>query len=259
MYTGLSIGKSGMRGAQNALDNTADQIANASTDGYKKKQVNFNQLLMNEIGENQVAVSPNAQNAGISAGSKAVFSKTDFNQGTLKPSSGDFHMAIEGRGFFGVTSSTGEIMLTRNGGFHQNSDNSIADDNGNLLNVDLYIPYEQWPNSEDFSVSSQGVISGLDEDGNLLELGQVLLYSPGNNDELISLGEGLYIQQPGLALYSSAENEGFGEIREKMLEGSNVDIGKAMAEMIVTQRTYQVNAKSVTTADEMLDVINTIV
>ena len=259
MYTGLNIGKSGMRSAQKVMDNTADQIANSTTEGYKKKQVNFSQLLMNEIGDNQVEVSANAQNSGINAGSKTVFSKTDFIQGTIVPSTGDFHLAVEGRGFFGVLSPEGEMMLTRNGGFHKNADNSITDDNGNLLAMELFVPYDQWPAGEGYSVSGQGVVGSKDDEGGYLELGRIILYSPGNNDELVSVGEGRFIQQPGLPLYNSAEDEGFGEIRQRMLEGSNVDMGKTMADMIVTQRVYQVNAKSVTTADDMLDVINTMV
>lgn len=261
MFNGLRIGSSGMQTAQNVMDNVADQISNASTNGYKQKQVDFSELLTNQIDKNQVQLSGNAQNAGISAGSRAVISKTDFRQGAIIPSESSFHMALEGRGFFGVVSQDGELMLTRNGAFHQNADNSITDDSGNRLSMECYVPPGQWPQGSEVSIGGDGMITAADGQGEIQILGRVITYAPENNDELISLGEGRYIQKDGLALYNSKDNPGvgFGTIRQKALESSNVDTIQSMTDMIITQRAYQANAKSITTSDDMLQVINTII
>lgn len=261
MFNGLRIGSTGMKSSQHVMDNVADQIANSSTDGYKKKQVNFSELLRNEIGRNQVEITENGAGSSISAGSKVIFSKTDFSQGTVIPSAGSLHLAIEGRGFFGVVTSEGNLMLTRNGAFHQNADHSITDDQGNLLGMELTVPLEQWPESAAVRISQEGVATTRNAGGETVELGRVILYLPGNSDELVSIGEGRYVQPDNLALYNSADNpeRGFGALRQNALEHSNVDTIQSMTDMIVTQRAYQMNAKSVTTADDMLQVINTII
>lgn len=260
MFNGLRIGSTGMKSSQHVMDNVADQIANSATDGYKKKQVNFSELLMNQIGRNQVQLSADAEGSGISAGSKAIFSKTDFSQGTVTPSAGSFHLAVEGRGFFGVVSPEGDLMLTRNGAFHQNADHSVTDDSGNLLSMEITVPLTQWPEGTAVRISEEGVATARNAQGETVELGRVILYLPENSDELVSIGEGRYVQPDNLALYSSADNpeRGFGDLRQNALEHSNVDTIQSMTDMIVTQRAYQMNAKSVTTADDMLQVINTI-
>jgi len=251
MFNGLRIGSSGMKTAQNIMDNVADQISNASTTGYKQKQADFSELLTNEIGKSQM---------GINAGSKAVMSKTDFSQGAITASEGSFHMALEGRGFFGVVSPEGDLTLTRNGGFHQNGDNSITDDSGNLLSMECYVPFDHWPQGSEVSVGGDGLITAKDGSGETVELGKVIIYAPGNSDDLVSLGESRYAMKEGLPLYNSVDNPGisFGTLRQKALESSNVDTIQSMTDMIMTQRAYQVNAKSITTADEMLEMINTI-
>jgi flagellar basal-body rod protein FlgG len=160
-----------------------------------------------------------------------------------------------------VVSQQGELMLTRNGAFHQNADNSVTDDSGNRLSMDCYVPPAQWPQSSEVRIGTDGAITAIGEQGSILQLGKVIIYAPENSDELVSLGEGRYAQKQGLPLYNSADNPeiGYGALRQKALESSNVDTIKSMTDMIMTQRAYQVNAKSITTADDMLEVINTIV
>lgn len=260
MFNGLRIGTSGMKTAQKVMDNVADQIANLDTNGYKKKEVVFHDLLRNEIGENEVRLSQNAGNAAISAGSRASSVQTDFRQGSLVPSEGIYHLAIEGNGYFGTVKPSGDLVLTRNGAFHLNADQSITDDEGNLLSMDTYVPTTAWDHSS-LAINAEGLISGKTLDGTAQALGRVILYAPGTSDALISLGEGKYLAPEGAALANSVDDgtAAFGQVRQRALEKSNADMIRSMTDMIVTQRAYQVNAKSVTTADEMLEVINTIV
>lgn len=260
MFNGLKIGTSGMRTAQKVMDNVADQIANADTNGYKKKEVNFSELLRNQMGENQVQLSENAQNASISIGSRPIYAKTNFTQGTVVGSESPFHLALEGRGYFGVVDPEGNLMLTRNGAFQKNGDSSITDEEGNLLSMETYLPQSQWGEESSISVGENGLISGRSQNGETLTLGRIILYTPGSSDQLISLGEGKYIPGNETPLLNSPDNpEGaYAVVRQKALEKSNVDLVGSMTDMILTQRAYQVNAKSVTTADEMLEVINTI-
>lgn len=261
MFSSLKIGTSGMRTAQKVMDNVADQIANSDTNGYKKKEVSFSELLRNEMGQYEVQLSENAQNASIGIGSRAIYAKTNFTQGPIVASEGSFHVAMEGSGYFGVSDPEGNLMLTRNGAFQKNGDSSITDEEGNLLSMVTFVPKAQWGEESSITISEGGLISGKDNNGVNQVLGRIILYTPGSSDQLISLGEGKYLPGNGTPLINSVDNpEGaYGNVRQRALEKSNVDMVQSMTDMIVTQRAYQVNAKSVTTADEMLEVINTIV
>lgn len=260
MFNVLRIGSSGMKAEQKSMDNIADQIANVSTDGYKKKRIDFNELLMNKIDGSQVKLSANAKNPGINAGAKSDISKIDFSQGEILPSENNFHIALEGAGFFGVFTKQGNLLLTRNGGFHQNSDKSVTDDSGNRLSIEYTVPEDKWPQSTDISINKNGLITTADSSGNVEELGKVILYMPENDDSLISLGKGDYIQEKGATLFNSKDNadKNYGDVRQKALESSNVDMIQSMTDMIATQRSYQANAKSIETTDEMLSEINSV-
>lgn len=260
MFNGLKIGVTGMQASQKLMDNVADQIANSTTGGYKKKEVRFGELLRNEITRNHVEVSGNAEGASISAGSRAVISKTNFSQGALKPSDSPFHMAVEGSGFFGLMTPGGELLLTRNGAFSMSADGVLTDGEGNGVVYEAYLPAGSFRDFADISIADNGIISGQNADGTIQQIGRIALLLPRNEEMLISVGENKYVLPEGAALENSIDTgAGFGSIRHRYLEESNVDLAESMTEMILTQRAYQLNAKSITTADEMLEVINTII
>lgn len=255
MFNGLKIGQTGMNTAQKVMDNVADKIANGSTPGYKKAQVGFQELLRNEMGSQEVPLGQNAQGSNVGIGSRAVRQKTDFTPGAILPSEGPWDLALEGEGFFGVLLENGTLALTRNGAFQRGADGMLTDSQGHPLVVDEAIPAAAWPSGK-LTVTAEGRILG---EGNGV-LGQILRFSSGNSDELIPLGEGRFLPGAGADVKNSRENPetSFGPIRQGALESSNADPLESLTEMIVTQRAYQANAKSLTTADEMLEAINTI-
>lgn len=242
---------------QNKMDGVADDIANVNTTGYKRKEMSFQELLLNAIIENDVLISDNVNNAAISTGAKCTVGSINFKQGTLIPSSGEYHMAIEGNGFFGVRDEQGNLMLTRNGGFHRNENGTISDDKGLPLDINLEIPYNQWPSSG-LSISKQGIITATVDNENV-ELGRVVLYTPENEETLTSLGEGLYMINENVPLYNSVDQPDLlGKINQNMLEASNVDAVKSLVEMITAQRAYSMNSKVVQSTDDILSMINNI-
>ncbi|MBC8590279.1 flagellar hook-basal body protein [Wansuia hejianensis] len=257
MYTVLNIGKAGMNAMQNKMDSTADDLANLNTYGYKKKEISFQELMHNQVNNREVILSGNANNGSINMGSKSGIGTINFHQGTIIPSTGDFHMAIEGNGFFGVRDENGNLMLTRNGGFHINSNNTITDDSGYPLDIQLNIPFNQWDSSK-VSISVDGRITQK-INGEDVHLGTVVLYNPEILDSMTPLGEGRYMPSPNVALYNSINNrEAFGNINQYALEASNVETAKAMADMITTQRAYSINAKAIQTTDDIMQFINNI-
>lgn len=257
MNTILNIGKTGLKSTQNKMDSVADDLANVNTNGYKKKEVSFQELLHNGISDYEVLKSPNVNNASINAGSKSSIGSVNFEQGNILESSGEFHMAIDGMGFFGVRDESGKLMLTRNGGFHKNEDNSITDDSGNLLDMEIYLPKEHWGNNI-VSISNTGdIMVNIDEENILL--GKVVIYNPKVLDSLIPMGEGKFQPSPNAMLYNSLiDGDDFGNVVQYSLEASNVEMGKGMVDMIITQRAYSLNAKTIQTTDEIMGMINNI-
>lgn len=255
MHISLNIGKTGMKAMQNKMDALADELANANTYGYKKKEISFQELLNNEIYENDVILSDNIDNAAINRGSRSGVGKVNFSQGSLIESSGEFDLALGGPGFFGVRNPNGQLMLTRNGSFHLDEDNNVVDHNGNLLDMQVYAPRQDWPNDR-ITVSKDGRLLSRVYDQEVV-LGRIILYEPEILDSLTILGEGNYLPSNNVALFNSINNpENFGDIHQYRLEASNVDMAKAMSDMIITQNAYSLNARAIQTSDEILTMIN---
>lgn len=252
MYNVLSLNKTALNAHQRKMDGIAHDLSNINTYGYKRKEVNFEELRLREVA-GDVLKSNRAEDLKLNMGVKSGVTKTTFNQGAITPSSEKFNMAITGEGFFGVRDGNGNLILTRNGGFHQNSDGSISDDAGNSLEMEIYQPFGRW--TGEISISKTGEVSTL-ENGQDVYLGRVILYKPDNPHNLISLGEGNYALKNGANLEISFGGEGFGEINQYFLEGSNVEMVKSMVDMITTQRVYSMNSKALQSTDEIMTMIN---
>lgn len=237
------------------VNSLADDLANLQTYGYKRKEIGFQELITNEIHEHDVLKSDNLEHGRINVGAKAGIATVNFQQGILMPSDSEFNMAIEGSGFFGMVDVDGNIVLTRNGGFQLNEDNSVSDDNGNLLIMDLEIPKANWATGP-VSISYGGVITQEIEDVSTV-LGSVVLYQPHVLDSLIPLGESRYLPAGDVDLYNSIDHpERFGKIIQNFVEASNVHMGKTMTDLIIAQRAYSMNVKTIQSTDEIMSMVN---
>lgn len=255
MYNVLSLNKNAMKAHQTKMDGIAHDLANINTYGYKRKEVNFEELRLREVA-GDVLKSNQAEDLKLNMGVKSGITKNTFNQGAITPSSEKFNMAITGEGFFGVRDGNGNLLLTRNGGFHQNADGSVSDDSGNSLEMEIYQPFERW--TGEISISKTGDITTTIPSGEI-SLGKVILYTPEHPHDLVSLGENNYVIRDGAREpYTSFDYGGFGEINQYFLEGSNADMVKSMVDMITTQRVYSMNAKALQTTDDIMTMINAI-
>lgn len=253
----LNIGKTGLHGIQNKMDSIADEINNVSTYGYKRKNVSFSELLTNEIHENDVKISADANNRLINMGSKASVTGVNFEQGPIVSSSEDFDMAIEGQGFFGLVDGEGNLSLTRNGSFSLNPDGRLTNIDGYYLDINYNIQAENWMDGN-IQIRDDGQIF-QDTDNGQLNLGRIVLYNPDVLDSLTSLGEGRYLPKDNVGLNNSTNNpDDFGKIRQHALETSNVDLTKSLTEMIISQRSYSLNLRLVQTTDDIMLTINNI-
>lgn len=253
MHNILRLNKTGLKGNQTKMDGIAHNIANVNTHGYKRQEVSFEELRLRELGYREVITSDGADDLSLGTGTKAGYLKTTFKQGSMTPGGGKFNMAISGDGFFGVRDAGGNLLLTRNGNFHQNEDGSVSDMMGNNLELETYAPFESW--TGEVNISKDGYVSGK-EDGMDIELGRVVLFQPENLDNLLPVGDGNYIVEEGTILNDSTLGGEFGSINQFFLEESNVDMAKSMSDMIITQRAYSMNGKALSTSDEIMTMIN---
>ena len=116
MFSALGIGRSGLHANQYKLDSVADEIANVSTDGYKRSNVSFQELLPGE---------------DITLGTKAGIRKLDFSQGVPRETGYRWDFAIEGDGFFSVVNADGDAFFTRDGAFQMSQEGALVDYAGN--------------------------------------------------------------------------------------------------------------------------------
>lgn len=240
MFNVLSIGKSGLKANQFKMDGLADELANVTTEGYKKRKISFGELLLNE---------------DINTGTKSGTSKIDFSQGLLNQSQGTFNMGIDGQGFFGVRDNDGNLMLTRNGAFFADAENNIRNASGDYLQVDYFTLMDEWEGKE-VIISEDGYIQGGSDSE---PLGRVMLYMPQNLASLTPLSENRFkVQAEETLIELSEDPEIFGTIRQNYIEGSNADMTRAMTEMIQTQRAYSLNASTVQSTDDLMRLINEI-
>jgi len=248
-----------MTGQQLQLDTIANNLANVNTAGFKKSRTQFEDLYYQEIRAMGTETADGGRvPAGIQVGLgvKPTSVQKIFTQGSLTETGNDLDFAIEGRGFFKVLRD-GQEYFTRAGSFSLDADGNVVTQNGDRLQPEVTLP----PETVSISINSNGILTAKDAQQNEIRTLQITLNRFINPGGLRSLGANLF--QKTLASGDPAEanpgQEGLGTIQQRFIEVSNVDVTEELVNMIITQRAYEVNSKSVTTADKLLEVANTLV
>ncbi len=256
MIRSLKTAASGMLAQQLYVDTISNNLANVNTTGYKRSKLEFQDLLYHTInssgaiGANGVADPTNLQ---VGYGTKPVASQKIFVQGELMQTDNQLDIAIQGRGFFRVESSTGEDLYSRDGSFKLSSDGSIVTSEGYRLNPEIVIP----PDAVVVTIAKSGTVTVVVEGDSLpIEIGRVELVNFINPGGLLNLGENMYRETiaSGEPITSLGGDSQQGILHQGFLETSNVNVVEEMVNMIVAQRAYEINAKAVKAAEEMLTV-----
>ncbi len=250
----LWIAASGMEAQQMKTDNIANNIANVNTQGYKKGMIRFKDMLYQKVSSPGAGTANGAIPAGIQLGTGVQVASASklFTQGSLESSSADLDVAIEGNGFFQVSLPSGKTAYTRAGSFHMDQAGQVVTGEG--------FPVLGFPtldtNSTSISISQDGTVSSF-SGGTTSEKGRITLARFANPEGLSYLGGNLYEESAvsGSAQTGNPSTSDFGNIAQHKLEGSNVDIVKEMVDMIAAQRAYELNSKSIKTADDMLRMV----
>jgi flagellar basal-body rod protein FlgG len=254
MLRSLYTAATGMEAQQLRMDVISNNLANASTTGFKKTRAEFEDLLSETI---KGATGPDARGGGqpaplqVGLGVRTGSTTRSFGQGELVSTSNPLDLAIEGNGFFRVQRTGGESGYTRAGNFRVDATGRLVTAHGEVVEPGITVP----PDATSITVKPDGTIlaqlPGRDDQS---ELGQLELYSFPNAGGLSSLGNNLFAQTgaSGEAVRARPGEGGTGTLAQGMLEGANVKAVEEMIDMISTQRAYELNSKVIQSADQML-------
>lgn len=258
MIRSLWTGTTGMHGQQLNIDVIANNLANVSTTGFKKSKADFQDLLyqaMKVPGSPTSADTESPTGIQIGLGVKPAAVTKIFTQGDLILTENELDVAIEGNGFLQVEMPNGTTAYTRAGALKIDSDGRITNSDGFPILPALTIP----DGSRQISISETGIVSAIvGDDTESTEIGNLELASFINNSGLSAIGKNLLLETEasGTATTGTPGEDGLGTLLQTFLEGSNVNIVEELANMITTQRAFEINSKTIQTSDEMMQTTN---
>jgi len=259
MFRALNTAASGMIAQQLNLDNIANNLANASTAGFRRRRLQFQDLLyQNLVMPGAAATQQTTIAAGlqIGLGSRSSASEMIQAQGDFNATGNPLDFAIQGQGFFQVRLPSGEIAYTRSGTFHLDANGALDTSDGNPLQPSITIPSA----ATSITVGTDGTVSvTLPGQQQAHQVGTIQLALFANPGGLNSIGQNLFLATTasGDALLGTpGGNEGLGTLRQGSLEQSNVNVVEEFVQMILAQRAYESNSKVAQAADQMFQNVN---
>jgi flagellar basal-body rod protein FlgG len=261
MIRSLYTGTTGMHAQQLNIDVIANNLANVSTTGFKKSKADFQDLLyqtMKVPGSQTSEDTESPTGILIGVGVKPAAVTKVFSQGELILTENELDVAIEGSGFFQVETPNGDTSYTRAGAFKRDSNGRLTTSDGYPISPAITIP----DGASQISIGETGIVSAtIGDDSESTELGTLELAIFTNNGGLSAIGKNLFEETSasGTSQTGTPGSDGYGTLLQTYLEGSNVNIVEEMANMITTQRAYEINSKTIQTSDEMMQTTNNLV
>ncbi|MBL8423442.1 MAG: flagellar basal-body rod protein FlgG [Candidatus Accumulibacter phosphatis] len=254
MIRSLWTASTGLTAQQVQIDIIANNLANVSTNGFKQARGIFADLLYQTLRQpgaqsSQTTQIPDGLQIGL--GVTPVSTGRIFTQGSLQQTGNSLDMAIDGAGFFQVLLPDGTTAYTRDGSFQKDNQGQIVTANGYPLQPAITIPAQALT----VTVATDGVVSiTLPTTTAPVQIGTIQVATFVNNGGLQSVGENLYLEtaSSGTATPNTPGTNGSGVVVQNYVEASNVNVAQELVLMIQTQRAYELNAKVVTTSDQML-------
>ena len=254
----LSIGATGMMAQQLNVETISNNIANMSTAGYKRERAEFQDLLYQQ--ERRVGAPtsdagtelPSGVQLGLGVKTASISRAT--GQGPLVKTDNRLDVAMQGEGYFSIELPSGDTAYTRAGFFQLASDGTIVTPDGYPVQPNIVVP----ANAIDVVISDAGeVFAYFDGQVAPQNLGQLELATFINTNGLESIGSSLLKETTasGAPTVGVAGSPGFGTMRQGYLESSNVNVVSEITNLIQAQRAYEMNSKSIETADQMLQTI----
>lgn len=250
----LHVARTGLDAQSSRMRVIANNLANVNTTGFKRDRAQFETLAYQTMVAAGAPSSAEARYAtGLSLGTGVQMTGTARinSQGTLTQTDNPLDIAIEGEGFFQVAMPDGRIAYTRSGNFNLSAEGQIVTSDGLQLQPQVQVP----EGVESITIGADGTISAkMTGEAEATELGQIELARFVNPPGLQALGDNLFVESAasGAPQVGAAGLDGRGNVRQGMLEASNVNVVQELVDMIETQRAYEVNSKMISATDEML-------
>ena len=254
MINSLWISKTGMEAQQMQLDVISNNLANVSTNGFKKSHAVFEDLMyqnLRQVGSNTSEQSTLPTGLQLGLGVRTVATSRSFSQGNLQQSSNNLDVAIQGNGFFQVTMPDGTTGYTRDGAFQIDNAGRLVTSNGLPILNGINIP----ANATSIAIAQDGAVTAQ-VPGNVAPqpIGTITLASFINPAGLEPKGQNIYAETTasGQPNAGTAGANGLGTLAQGFVETSNVNVVQELVTMIQTQRAYEMNSKAIQTSDQMV-------
>ncbi|MEO6562093.1 MAG: flagellar basal-body rod protein FlgG [Nitrosospira sp.] len=254
MIRSLWISKTGLDAQQTQMDVIANNLANVSTNGFKRSRAVFEDLLYQTLRQPGAQSSQQTQlpsGLQVGTGVRPVATERVFTQGNLQQTGNSKDVAIQGQGFFQVLMPDGTTSYTRDGSFQSDSQGQLVTSSGYQIQPNITIPV----NALSITVGRDGTVS-ITQPGSTapVEVGTLQLATFINPVGLQSVGENFYVETfaSGPPNINSPGIDGAGVLNQGYVETSNVNVVEELVNMIQTQRAYEINSKAIQTSDQML-------
>ena len=251
----LSIAASGMQAQQLNVDVISHNIANMNTTSYKRQRAEFQDMLYQNLerpGSTSAAsgaILPLGIQIGVGVRADAVGRITE--QGGIAASGNPYDLAIDGRGFFQITLPSGQTGYTRAGNFAVNAEGQLVTADGYAIEPSITVPQE----ATAIQITRDGIVEVTTANSpDPQQIGQLEIASFINPAGLEAIGDNMYLETPasGSPTTATPGSPGLGTLMQGYLELSNVNAVEEISALIVAQRAYEMNARVITAADEML-------
>jgi len=259
MFRALYTAASGMSAQQANLDNVANNLSNASTAGFRRRRLQFQDLIYQNIVMPGAAATQNttvASGLQVGLGTRTAASEIIPQQGEFDSTGNPLDLAIQGSGFFQVTMPDGQTGYTRAGMFHLDNQGNMVTADGNPLDPPIAIP----AGALSITIGADGTVSVTQQgQTQAQQVGTIQLALFQNPGGLNSIGQNIFLATTASGdpiVGTPGGSEGLGTLQQGVLEQSNVDVVQEFIQMIMAQRSYEANSRVVTAADQMMQQLN---
>ncbi len=254
MIRSLWISKTGLDAQQLAIDVVANNLANVSTNGFKRSRPVFEDLLyqtLRQPGAKSSSQTDIPSGLQLGTGVRPVATERIFTQGNLTQTGNGLDVAISGNGFFQIQLPDGTTGYTRDGSFQLNSQGQIVTASGYTVSPGITVP----SGTQTITISRDGIISAqVSGTAAPTQVGQLQLANFVNVGGLQSQGENLYQEtaSSGSPTTGNPGDSGLGTLNQGYTETSNVNVAEELVNMIQVQRAFELNSRAIQTSDQML-------
>jgi flagellar basal-body rod protein FlgG len=254
MIRSLWIAKTGLEGQQLNVDVISNNLANVSTNGFKRQRAVFEDLLYQQLRQPGAQTSQQTQvpsGLQIGTGVRPAATVRLFTNGSLQQTSNPLDIAVNGQGFFQILLPDGTNAYTRDGSFQLDSNGQMVTSSGYQLQPAITIP----ANTLNITIGADGTVNVTQSGSSTpVQIGTIQLANFINPAGLQSRGENLFMETAasGPPQVDTPGTNGLGVLNQSFVETSNVSVTEELVNLITAQRAFEINSRAIQTSDQML-------